>query len=250
MTVPARILIGTTTANGIVASDYVMSLTHMMDDLRRRGIWTELRMIDGPNLMVQRDVLADELLRSDCTHLALIGGNLRFPSDLCRCLLGSGQPVTGAICPRGAPDLERFASLAGSLPIDASLARAQEWDVELLDRSLRVENGFCQVRAIGTSFMLIGREAFARLHESGTLSRYEFSAGKLKLTAYFRNFFDDDPPSEPDHAFCRRWRDVGGEIWGYAAAPVGRVSEVHYGMPFARLMATSSQPIRPDASLA
>lgn len=239
MTKPARILVGTTTANGVVSSDYVMSLTRMTDDLRRRGIGTELRMIDGPNLMVQRDVLADELLRSTCSHLLLVGGTMRFPADLCGQLLGLGKPVAGAICPRGAPSLDRFAALARTLPVDAALARAQDWDVELLDRTLRVENGFCQVRAIGTGFLLIAREAFDALGASGSLPRYDFPAGKLKLTAFFRHFFGDDPPADPDHVFCHRWRDAGGEVWAFAAAPIGAVAEIHYGLPFSRLLEAS-----------
>jgi hypothetical protein len=245
----ARILIGTTTANGVVVGDYVMSLTRMLDDLRRRRIQTELRMIDGPNAMVQRDVLADELLRSDFTHLLLVGGDMRFPPDLCGRLLSFDKPLVGAVCPRGAPDLGRFASLAATMSMDAALARAQEWDVELLDRTVRVEEGFCRVRAIGPGFMLAARETLARLRASGSLTRYDFPAGKMKLDAHFRYFLGDDPPCEPDHVFCHRWRACGGEVWAYAAASVGSVSEMHFGMPYTRFIAASS-PSAPEGQAA
>ncbi|NNM73176.1 hypothetical protein [Enterovirga aerilata] len=242
MTSQPKVLIGTTTANGVVASDYVMSLMRMTDDLRARGVRTELRLIDGPNLMVQRDVLARELLNSDASHLLLIGSSMRFPADLCARLLASGKPVVGAIHPRGGVDLERLGASVGVLPFEAAVARAHDWHVELLDRTIRVQDGFCEVRAVGPGFLLIAREAIARLAEGGRLPRYEFPAGKVVLTAFFRYFFGDDPPSDPEHAFCRRWRESGGAVWGFAAAPVGPVAEVHYGLPFSRMIAASSEP--------
>lgn len=248
MTPAPKVFIGTATANGVVTSDHALCLTQMIAQLRDGKVGSVHRIVDGPNLMIQRDMLAHEFLKSDCSHLLLVDGNLRFQPDLCARLLAAGKPVVGAIVPRRAPDLARLGAAVATLGFDAALARAYDWDVELLDRTLGVQNGFCRVRALGPSFLLVTRACLLQLADRFQLVGYEFPGSKLVLRAFFRYFFGDEVPCEPGHAFALRWHETGGEVWAYAAARVGPVAEMHYGVPFSRFLAATGGLMGPGPS--
>ena len=84
-------------------SDYVGSLARMMAQLHARGVSTDYRTIDGPNLVLQRDMLADAFLASDATHLLFIDSDMAFAPDLAERLLSFAKPVIGTIYPRREP---------------------------------------------------------------------------------------------------------------------------------------------------
>jgi hypothetical protein len=234
-----KVFVGTPTANGVVTSDTALCVTQMIAQLREAGIGSLYRVVDGPNLMIQRDMLAQAFLSSDCTHLLLVDANMRFQPDLCARLLAAGQPLVGAIVPRGAPDLARLGAAVATMGFDAALARAYDWDVELLDRTLSVQNGFCRVRAIGSGFVLVSRDCLARLAQSDRIASYAFPGVQPVLRAFFRYFFGDEPPCEPGHAFALRWHATGGPVWAYAAGRVGPVAEMHHGVPFSDFLAAT-----------
>ena len=102
----AKLFIATPTTNGLMLSDYVDSLARMMARLHGRGIGTDYRTIDGPNLVLQRDMLADAFLKSDATHLLFIDSDMAFEPGLAERLLSFAKPVIGTIYPRRSLDLE------------------------------------------------------------------------------------------------------------------------------------------------
>lgn len=232
-----RLLVGTPTANGIVSSAYVSSLMSMTERLRAGGIAVTYRLVDGPNLAIQRDALAEHFISSDCTHLLLIDRDMSFAPGLAETLLGAGKPLVGVIPPRSAPDLDRLRRHLETRSFDAALALAHEWEVELIDGQVTVENGFCRVRAVGTRFLLVARTCLEEVARRSDLPTYEFDGPGHVLRAFFRPVLTDGLAGPAgDLAFCRDYHDGGGEVWAYTGARVGPVGERHYGMPFTRFL--------------
>jgi hypothetical protein len=84
-----------------------------------------------------------------------------------------------------------------------------------------VVNGFTRVRYAGTGFLMIRRHAFEKMcvayrslqffreHSQDTL------AGSPNRFALFECMIDPASGTylSEDFAFCKRWSDIGGEIW-------------------------------------
>ena len=246
----AKVFIATPTANGIMLSDYVGSLARMIAHLHGRGIGTDYRTIDGPNLVMQRDMLADAFLKSDATHLLFIDSDMAFEPALCEKLLGFGKRVVGTIYPRRSLDLGRLKELIPAHGFDHALALAYQWNVRFLGPRLEVRDGLCKVEGIGFGFTLIERACLEELARDAC-PVYDGPMGG-KLHAFFREIdVAEAGRLDLDYSFCKRWIGRGGEVWAYSAADIRHVGDFRYGLPFSAylsaLQASQAAPLAPPA---
>jgi hypothetical protein len=234
----AKVFIGTATANGIVASDHVGAVVRMVTRLDASGIATVYRTVDGPSLFVQRDMLADSFLESDCTHLLLVDGDIVFDPRLAETLLGFRKRLVGTVTPRRAPDLARIKAMSASREVDDALALACDWNVRLLGNAVTVRDGLCQVEAFGMGFALMERECLLEMAARLDPPRYRAYHADIHLRAYFREVpTETGVIADQDHSFCRRWTACGGEVLAYPAAPVRRIGDFAFGVPFSAYLA-------------
>jgi hypothetical protein len=239
MSTPVRLYIGTPTANGFVAGEHASSLAGMLANLHGQGIATAYRNIDGPNLTIQRDMLAAEFLASDFTHCLLIDPEMGFAPALCQTLLAHRKQVIGAAYATGPLDLSRLEKNAAGRSLDAARALSYEWNVRLLGGSLTVQNGIGQVEALGPGFLLIERSALARVAADEATPTYASPAGGKLLPALFRDLTLGGAVLSHDFVFCRRWAALGGETWVFPQANVRRIAEMRFGMPYRRVLEAS-----------
>lgn len=240
-----KIFIATPTANGIMLSDYVVSIMAMSADLHGRGIGTVYRNIDGPNVALQRDMLAGEFLAGECTHLLFVDSDMAFPAELCSRLLDAGKRLIGTIYAQRRLDLPRLAKLLDGRDFHDALALAHDWNVHLSDSTITVVDGLCRVDALGTGFLLIERACFTEMLERTEVPLYSATNHQVKLRAFFRELSEDGAVWSHDYAFCRRWTGAGGEVWADTNANIKHVGDFRFGMPF-RAYLQALRTKRPD----
>jgi hypothetical protein len=87
---------------------------------------------------------------------------------------------------------------------------------------MQARNDFVRVRYTGTGFLMIRRAALERMCEAHPELRYKAAqreADLLREDSYRHALFECMIAPESglylseDYAFCRRWTDLGGEIW-------------------------------------
>ena len=87
---------------------------------------------------------------------------------------------------------------------------------------MTARNDFVRVHHTGTGFLMIRRSALVKMCAAYPELRYKparYEADLLKEGPYNFALFDCmiEPESglylSEDYAFCRRWRDLGGEVW-------------------------------------
>jgi hypothetical protein len=87
---------------------------------------------------------------------------------------------------------------------------------------IKVDNGMAQVKDIGTGFMLIKKSVIMKMMLKYPDTKYKNNVagyGQNNMNDYFYTLFDCaiDPVSKvylsEDYLFCKRWLDIGGELW-------------------------------------
>ena len=164
-----------------------------------------------------RNYLADEFLRSDCTHLLFLDSDIHFnPQDVIA-LLALDKEVVGGPYPKKAieknPDIDAglLEKVTGDYVFNPVKGTAQFSVTEPLE-----------VMEIGTGFMMIDRVVFPKFEAAYPELKYKpdhVGQANFDGTRYIHAYFDTviDKQSErylsEDYMFCQWWRNIGGKIY-------------------------------------
>jgi hypothetical protein len=217
---------------------FVKSLLDLQEACRQRGVGLHVEMMGGEALITRgRSRLAAQFLAHPrATHILYIDADIGFaPHNVFR-LLDADKDVIAAVCPLKQIDWEKVRA-AAKAGVEDLQAAAIGYVVRFLptpDNSVEVNDGYAQVAYAGTGFLMIRRQAMQRLVDAHP-----------ELRAKMRDMADAQAPEavmvfdtmiEPetgqylseDYAFCRRWRDLGGEIWADVSARLTHVGHAAY----------------------
>jgi len=102
------------------------------------------------------------------------------------------------------------------------------------DNSVEVENGIAKVAYGGTGFLMIRREAMQLIveaHPELTAKMGDMGDNLAReAVMVFETMIEPETGQylSEDYAFCRRWRDLGGEIWADMEARLTHVGHAAY----------------------
>lgn len=222
---PIHLVVATPCYGGQVTAIYANSLLRLKDACHERGdIAMQVKMIYGDALIPRaRQDLAARFLEIDtATHLLFIDADIGFEPDQVFRLLQFNADVAAGVYPTKAIDWFRMAAQAR-----AGMKRIESSSLNYVvgaenPEKIEVKGGFAKVRYAGTGFMLVKRSVLLAMIEKYPQLRYtsQFSAqevGKKRdfLYALFNCILDEATGVylSEDFSFCKRWTDMGGEIW-------------------------------------
>jgi hypothetical protein len=214
------LLVATPCYGGQVNVKYLTSVLALQREMDKRGLKVEFVHLSNSALITQaRNRLVAQFLNdADATHLLFIDADQGFNPDQVFRLLLFGTEVSAAVSPKKIMNWSKIerAVREGRSPDVAGLDYVVNFKGE--DGQVNVRNGFAQASAIGTGFMLITRSALIRLREAYPELRSWVDDADRESGNYY-GFFDCmiEPKTgaslSEDLAFCKRWSDIGGEIW-------------------------------------
>src|SRR5262249_44583418 len=155
------------------------------------------------------------------THLLFVDADIGFSPEQVFRLVESGAEIVAGVYPikRGNWDKAARAMQAGRAKLQAA---PPDYGLEGGGpHRVTVINGFTRVRYAGTGFLMIRRHVLETMcaHYTSLQFRREHSndalAGSHNRFALFECMIDpaDGTYLSEDFAFCKRWTDIGGEIW-------------------------------------
>jgi hypothetical protein len=203
---------------------YAASLLKLQHACAERKIGLGFLLHPGDSLITRarQAIVAHFLEQYDATHLLFIDADIGFEPEQVFRLLEFGQDFTAATYPikKINWDLIPAAVQAGREPLE-SATLSYVVNVDTSER-LVTRQGFVKARYAGTGFLMIRRSALIALIEHYPELRYtrEHKAddslqNSRWRSALFNCLIDEASGTylSEDYSFCRRWTDMGGEIW-------------------------------------
>jgi hypothetical protein len=202
---------------------------------RERDVGLTVDLLPNDPLITRaRSRLAARFLATpQASHLLYCDADIGFAPENAFRLLDSGKAVVAAVCPLKHVDWEkvRAAALAGAEDLQAMGLGYVVRFLPTPDHSVAVEGGLAKVAYGGTGFLMIAREAMQRVVDA-----HPELAAELDDPVSRRAVMVFDTMVEPetgnylseDYAFCRRWAELGGEIWADLEARLTHAGRAAY----------------------
>ena len=231
---PPKIFIATPMFGGSANYMYMISLINLLTALGQKGIHSMFEIAANESLITKaRNILVEGFLKSDATHMLFLDADLGFdPQDVIRMIEADKDLIGGQYAKKkinwdvvkrvvaGVPDIPPHA-------INAVIAESTFRPIG--DQiSFRLDEPV-EVESIATGMMLIRREVFTKM--AAELPEIEIVSGgsetmdpktMTRVTDPHRKahaYFDVsiDPVSKAytseDFTFCKRWRQLGGQVF-------------------------------------
>jgi hypothetical protein len=185
----------------------------------------KIELRDGDALITRARANLVTLFLDDptTTHLLFVDADIGFTPDQVFRLIESGADVVAGVYPikRVNWDKARRAIEGKRQNVPAA---ALDYVLEINDPDhVAVVNGFTRVRYAGTGFLMIRRHVFERMCAHPAYAPLQFFrehsldklAGSPNRFALFESMIEAESGTylSEDFAFCKRWTDLGGEIW-------------------------------------
>jgi hypothetical protein len=218
------VTIGTPCFGGQVSSLYVVSLLKLQKAFAERN-WSIGFMLQAGDALVTRarqTIVCHFLDDPSATHLLFIDADIGFEPEQVFRLLEFDADFTAAVYPVKQINWEMMAGAvqAGRTPLEsATLSYVVEREPA---QDLVTRGGFVRSRYAGTGFLMVRRSVLEKMIEHYPELRYTHEhrasdplQGSPWRSALFNCMLDKETGFylSEDFSFCRRWTDMGGEIW-------------------------------------
>ena len=231
-----NLVIATPSFGGQISVLCAASLFKLQKLLRGyRGVNLKILFKDGDALITRAraSLIAQFLEDPDATHLLFLDADIGFEPEQVLRLIQCGAEMCAAVYPIKRIDWDRVKSAidsARSEPAAASL----KYVVEVDDPNAVVQaGGFVKVRYAGTGFLMIRRTALERMCAQYPELQFKRDHSSDAATASDKRFAlfecmigEDGTYLSEDFAFCKRWTDMGGEIWADLGSKLSHVGPV------------------------
>ena len=227
-----KVLIGTPAYDHQVTSEYMLSVLALLRDAR--GVRFGVDLPSTALLPYARNALATKALET--THLLFIDSDIGFRPDLIHKMLAFDQPFVGCLVPHRSLNADEVVRIARERPeLENVRAAAQAFIGEVLPGG-EVRGDFVRAARVGTGMLLLKREVLERIREAYPELWMETAPSdyrNLGLTGGVLQCFtslarEDGLFLGEDYSFCKRWTDIGGEIWACISEEVTHVGRNHH----------------------
>ncbi len=225
MTERTHLVVATPCFGGQVSSIYAGSIFQLQRAVRARpNMEFKVLLRDGDALITRARANLMTLFLDDptTTHFLFIDADIGFtPTQVFR-LIESADVAAGVYPIKRVNWDKAKRAIETNRPKVASASLDYVLEINDPDH-VEVVNGFTRVRYAGTGFLMIRRHVFERMCRHPAYAPLQFFrehsldalAGSPNRFALFECMIDPKTGTylSEDFAFCKRWTDIGGEIW-------------------------------------
>lgn len=204
-----------------------------------RGWKTTTYIRSGDSILVRaRDVLFSMFLKSQCTDMLFVDGDIGWDPCAFSRILSHPVDVVGGVYPgRGDPPQ----------PVVRPLFRPDG----TVSMEVHYPSGLAEVEGVGTGFLRITRraaECIAKSYEDCWYTDHTapdltkiYHVFDFKYNGKTRQLFSED------YVFCQRWRDLGGKVFVDVTLPLHHEGMKTYSMVFEDYL--KAEAAKPNGSI-
>jgi hypothetical protein len=228
-----KILFGTPCFGGMLHNGYFQSMLELSSNFTRIGIPFEVITIGNESLIqrARNGIVAKFMADNTATHLMFIDADITFSwISIVKLLLGNKE-LSGGCYPKKCFNWDKIKhhnQKNPNLREDELMAKSLDYVFNPIYHQqgtnvvIRLENGMAQVKDIGTGFMMIQKSVISKMIAKYPETKYKNNVagyGHGNMNEYFYSLFDCCIDSvsrvylSEDYLFCKRWIDIGGELW-------------------------------------
>jgi hypothetical protein len=227
-----KIVIATPCFGGLLHNGYFQSMIDLSVNFTRLGIPFEVMTIGNESLIqrARNGIVARFMGDTDSTHLMFIDADITFSWINIVKLLLSGKELCGGCYPKKCfnwDKIKHHSVKSPNLSDDELMAKSLDYVFNPIYHKdgenviIKVENGMAQVKDIGTGFMMIKKSVIEKMMKKYPETKFlnNVAGYGSNCSDYFYTLFDCaiDPVSKvylsEDYLFCKRWIEVGGQLW-------------------------------------
>jgi hypothetical protein len=218
-----ELVIATPCYGGVATTLYLTSLLKLERACRARGLSLGWVFVTNDSLIprARAELVAMFLANPRATHMLFIDADIGFdPEQVFRLMAFDADFVAGSAPIKKLDwDKLRRVVVAGA-PKPESTALTYVLGIDNVGK-VEARDGFAKVRAVGNAFLMLRRSALLRMCAAHPELKYDqiHSPGFQPTSDHRYALFECmvDPKTRAylseDFAFCRRWTDLGGDIW-------------------------------------
>jgi hypothetical protein len=239
-----HIFVATPCYGGMVNHRFMISCIGLLQLGDALGFKVTLDLLSHESLITRgRNLLVSRCLDdSTTTHLMFIDADIGFdPAQVARMLAFDGDVVAGMYPLKLLDWSSGLVRAVEGEPVETAPLRYV--GAPCVGAEAESRDGFVTGTYAGTGFMLIKRRVLTTMMAAYPQLRYAASHVSARPSLSPNQYALFDCMIEPetgvylseDYAFCRRWRDLGGQIWLDAESPLIHVGAHEFvGAPAAR----------------
>lgn len=223
------ILFCTPCYSGLAYAHFLKSLLDTQEVMLSKGIDHDFLFTVNESLIHRaRNNSVATFLESDFAYLMFIDADIEFsPNDVGKIWnLAQENPVVTAAYPMKRKDTPLSAWKDGKL---LEIQHPEEASDLMWEGKIHSHMGSVTVDYCGTGFLMIHRSVFEKLK----IPEIEHLNDKGPCWGFFDPVYDGEGPEKvplsEDYAFCKRWREVGGEILLDPSIRLGHWGTYRYG---------------------
>ena len=251
-----NLVVATPCFGGQVSVRYAASLLKLEKRVRAyNGFKLKVLFKDGDALITRAraSLISQFLDDASATHLLFIDADIGFEPDQVLRLIECGADMCAAIYPIKRIDWDKVRKTVQTAhPNPAAAALKYVFEVDD-PNAVIAHGGFAKVRYAGTGFLMIRRQALERMCAHYPQLRFQRDHSVDAATASANRFAlfecmiaEDGTYLSEDFAFCRRWTDMGGEIWADLKSQLIHVGPVAFYGDLSSQFATA--PVLPSGA--
>jgi hypothetical protein len=233
-----NLVVATPCFGGQISVLYAASLFKLQRLVRSySGFNFKVLFKDGDALITRaRASLISQFLDDpSATHLLFVDADIGFEPEQVLRLIECGADMCAAIYPIKRIDWDKVkATIEADRPNPAAAALKYVFEVEDPHAVTEI-SGFVKVRYAGTGFLMIRRQALERMCAHYPQLKYKRDHSVDATTASDNRFAlfecmiaEDGTYLSEDFAFCKRWTEMGGEIWADLKSKLSHVGPMTF----------------------
>jgi len=224
-----KLMVGVPLYGGMSAGQFTKSMMDLTAFSQSYGLRVQPFFIFNESLITRaRNYIADEFMRSDCTHLIFIDGDIGFsPESVLVLWHYSVEKNLDIVCgpyPKKSISWEKIKAAVdqGKADEDPNVLEDYVGDfvLSVVKSGQHNMNEPIECSEAGTGFMLIQRKvfedfskAYPELHYLPDHKRTENFDGSREIVAYFLDVIDNKRHLSEDYMFCHWSRKIGKKVW-------------------------------------